>query len=341
MINKDFFQALDELEKEKRIKKEVFIEALETALAIAYKKHTGTAKAVEVKLNPDRNQIKIVAYQTVVEQVEDKDTQISLEDARYLDKKYKVGDVVAEDGSGALTDLSGLKEFLYGYRGNCMWLGTDGQPYTTDPTYSGMEFSNYFADCAAYLDKFFPGAGYHDAVTAGQYTALDTSATLDGEAAKAGFNERMQGDKRFKTPEQKAQGIADEKTRLLNLRDAFVKVWNSVQTDGAIRVNTLDFSADVNGDGSVAADGSETFSWSYSFDISGLEDITDVLVTYTTSGSGTVTGSREGLSMCVVRNGTSSEEELRYEPFTMLAYFVEEFNGGDWTTYHTGGETDA
>lgn len=99
MINKDFFQALDELEKEKRIKKEVFIEALETALAIAYKKHTGTAKAVEVKLNPDRNQIKIVAYQTVVEQVEDKDTQISLEDARYLDKKYKVGDVVAEEVS--------------------------------------------------------------------------------------------------------------------------------------------------------------------------------------------------------------------------------------------------
>ena len=99
MINKDFFQALDELEKEKRIKKEVFIEALETALAIAYKKHTGTAKAVEVKVNPDLYQIKIVAYQTVVEQVEDKDTQISLEDARYLDKKYKVGDVVAEEVS--------------------------------------------------------------------------------------------------------------------------------------------------------------------------------------------------------------------------------------------------
>lgn len=254
-----------------------------------------------------------------------------------------VGDVVAEDGSGALTDLSGLKEFLYGYRGNCMWLGTDGQPYTTDPTYSGMEFSNYFADCAAYLDKFFPGADYQSTVKAGQ--AFDEAEALavglDETAAENEFNERMQGDKRFKTVEQKAQGIADEKTRLLNLRDAFVKVWNSVQTDGAIRVNTLNFSADVNGDGSVAADGSETFSWSYSFDISGLEDITDVLVTYTTSGSGTVTGSREGLSMCVVRNGTSSEEELRYEPFTMLAYFVEEFNGGDWTTYHTGGETDA
>ncbi len=97
MINKDFFQALDELEKEKRIKKEIFIDALQTALAIAYKKHTGTAKAVEVKLNPDRNLIKVIAYQKVVEQVEDKDTEISLEDARYIDKKYKVGDIVAEE----------------------------------------------------------------------------------------------------------------------------------------------------------------------------------------------------------------------------------------------------
>ena len=39
MIKKDFFAALDELEREKRIKKSVFIEALETALVIAYKKH--------------------------------------------------------------------------------------------------------------------------------------------------------------------------------------------------------------------------------------------------------------------------------------------------------------
>lgn len=97
MVSKDFFLALDELEKEKRIKKSVFIEALETALIIAYKKHTGTSKAIDVKLLPDRNTIKILAYQTVVEQVDDKDTQISLEDARYINKKYKVGDVVSEE----------------------------------------------------------------------------------------------------------------------------------------------------------------------------------------------------------------------------------------------------
>lgn len=97
MNNKDFFLALEELERTKGIKKSVFIEALETALVIAYKKQTGTPKAIEVKLVPEKNSIKIYAYQTVVEVVEDKDTQISLEDARLINKKYKVGDIVTEE----------------------------------------------------------------------------------------------------------------------------------------------------------------------------------------------------------------------------------------------------
>ena len=97
MTSKDFFLALDELERSKGIKKSVFVEALETALAIAYKRQSGTSKAIEVKLSPERNTIRIFAYQTVVEEVEDKDTQISLEDARLIDKKYKVGDIVSEE----------------------------------------------------------------------------------------------------------------------------------------------------------------------------------------------------------------------------------------------------
>ncbi len=97
MISKDFFLALEELERTKGIKKSVFIEALETALANAYKKQSGESKAIEVKLQPERNTIKIIAYQTVVEEVVDKETQISLEDARLIDKKYKVGDLVSEE----------------------------------------------------------------------------------------------------------------------------------------------------------------------------------------------------------------------------------------------------
>src|SRR5699024_8487276 len=102
----------------------------------------------------------------------------------------------------------------------------------------------------------------------------------------------------------------------------FVRVWNSVKTDGAIRVNEMTFSVDTDGDGTA-----ETYNWSYSFDISGLENIHNLLY-YGADGS------RAGLNLCVVRNGSSSEEELRYEPFTLLAYFVNEYNGGDWATYH-------
>lgn len=99
MVSKEFFNALDMLEREKKIPKEVFIETLENALALAYKKQYGTAKAIQVMLVPERSAIRILAYLTVVEEVEDKDTQISLEDAKLIDKKYKVGDRIVEEVS--------------------------------------------------------------------------------------------------------------------------------------------------------------------------------------------------------------------------------------------------
>lgn len=70
MINKDFFLALDELEKQKGISRQFFIETLESALVAAYKKNFGEAKAVSVKLNPEKNTIRVFAYKTVVEEVE-------------------------------------------------------------------------------------------------------------------------------------------------------------------------------------------------------------------------------------------------------------------------------
>ncbi len=97
MVNKDFFLALDELEATKGIKKEFFIEALESALVAAYKKNFGESKAVAVKLNPEKNTIRVYAYKTVVETVEDEDTQISLEEAKQIKKSYKVGDLVQEE----------------------------------------------------------------------------------------------------------------------------------------------------------------------------------------------------------------------------------------------------
>ncbi len=94
MVNKDFFKALDDLQAEKKIDKDVFIQTLETALTSAYKKMYGEAKSAMVKLYPERNTIRIYSYKTVVDEVEDPDKQISLAEARTIKKSYKVGDMV-------------------------------------------------------------------------------------------------------------------------------------------------------------------------------------------------------------------------------------------------------
>ena len=70
MTSKEFFLALDELEKEKGIAKEKVIESLETALAIACKKNFGEASRVVVRTNPDKFTIRAYICKTVVAEVE-------------------------------------------------------------------------------------------------------------------------------------------------------------------------------------------------------------------------------------------------------------------------------
>ncbi|MCI9404400.1 MAG: transcription termination/antitermination protein NusA [Clostridia bacterium] len=91
-LQADFYDALTDLESEKGITKEVFMDALEDALTSACKKQYGVAKQIKIILTPETKTFKIYTCQKVVEQVEDKETEISLEDARLIDKKYKVGD---------------------------------------------------------------------------------------------------------------------------------------------------------------------------------------------------------------------------------------------------------
>ena len=99
MVNKDFFKALDDLEAEKKIDKDTFIQTLETALTSAYKKVYGEAKSAMVKLFPEKSTIKIYSYKNVVDEVEDEDKQISLADAREIKKSFKVGDIVSVEES--------------------------------------------------------------------------------------------------------------------------------------------------------------------------------------------------------------------------------------------------
>ncbi len=97
MVNKDFFQALNELETQKGIDKDFFISVLETALTSAYKKNFGEAKSAAVKLDPEKNSIKVYSFKTVVDEVMDSDKEISLAEAKTIKKSYKVGDIIKQE----------------------------------------------------------------------------------------------------------------------------------------------------------------------------------------------------------------------------------------------------
>ena len=96
MTNKDFFLALDALEQEKNISKEYFLDALQTALATAYRRNFDCVKPVQVELKPEKYSIDIYAYQTVVDEVTDPNAEISLADAKLIKKTAKIGDKIKE-----------------------------------------------------------------------------------------------------------------------------------------------------------------------------------------------------------------------------------------------------
>ena len=94
-MKEDFFAALADLEKEKGIPQQVFFYSLQNALISACKKQ-GTAGTVEMKLLPEKGTIEFYTVREIVEEVEDRETQISLEDAKNIKKSYKLGDFVKE-----------------------------------------------------------------------------------------------------------------------------------------------------------------------------------------------------------------------------------------------------
>ena len=94
-MNTELKTALEILEKEKDISKDVMLDAIENSLITACQSHFGKEKEnFRVEINRDTCDFHVYAEKTVVEQVEDPDTQISLAEAKLLDKKYELGDIV-------------------------------------------------------------------------------------------------------------------------------------------------------------------------------------------------------------------------------------------------------
>ena len=92
--NNELLEALNILEREKNISKETLLEAIENSLVTACKNHFGTSENVKVTMDPQTCEYHVFQEKTVVEQVEDPVEQISLVNAKMVDSKYEIGDIV-------------------------------------------------------------------------------------------------------------------------------------------------------------------------------------------------------------------------------------------------------
>ncbi len=92
-MNTEFFNALELLEKEKGIPAEYMIERVEAALISAFKREEGGNSNVRVVLDPVKKDVRVYKQMDIVEEVEDEATQITLEQAHKLSKRYKLGGV--------------------------------------------------------------------------------------------------------------------------------------------------------------------------------------------------------------------------------------------------------
>ena len=93
-MNTELLEALTILEKEKNISKEVLMEAIEQSLIQACKNHCGKADNVHVTIDHETCEFSVYADKTVVEVVEDPVMEISLSNAKMMDSKYELGDIV-------------------------------------------------------------------------------------------------------------------------------------------------------------------------------------------------------------------------------------------------------
>lgn len=93
-MNNELLEALNILEKEKNISKDILLEAIETSLITACKNHFGRSENVKVDMNPETCEYHVFQGKTVVEEVEDPVMEISLANAKMINSRYELGDMV-------------------------------------------------------------------------------------------------------------------------------------------------------------------------------------------------------------------------------------------------------
>ena len=93
-MNAEFIEALNAIEKERGISKDILIDAFESALIAAYKRNYGAVGNVRATVDRDTGEVQIFASKTVTETVENPYAEISLAEAKKINSLYEVGDVL-------------------------------------------------------------------------------------------------------------------------------------------------------------------------------------------------------------------------------------------------------
>ncbi|HSR13778.1 MAG TPA: NusA N-terminal domain-containing protein, partial [Thermodesulfobacteriota bacterium] len=88
----DLSRIIDQVGKDKGIDRNILIEALEQALLAAARKKYGTKQEIEAKFNEEAGEIELFQFKTVVSEVTNPASEISLEEAKELDPDIDIGD---------------------------------------------------------------------------------------------------------------------------------------------------------------------------------------------------------------------------------------------------------
>jgi len=93
-MNGEFLEAMEQIAKEKGISKDLLFEAIDLALVSAYKKNFGTAQNVKVLIDKETGEVEVYALKTVVDQIESDFLEITLDEAKEMNRNFELGDVV-------------------------------------------------------------------------------------------------------------------------------------------------------------------------------------------------------------------------------------------------------
>ena len=103
MTKNEFALAFNEVLEEKQLSKEIILGAIESAMASAYRRavNASTAQHVEAKVDAETGQVTVFAEKEVVEDVQEMNTEVTLEDAHKVNPEAQLGDMVIVESTPA------------------------------------------------------------------------------------------------------------------------------------------------------------------------------------------------------------------------------------------------